>query len=347
MAKGYYNEADHPENLLDEQEQENVYRITRQPDEEKPAAIGAEPEKVGNDTIVGGGVQKDASVIDPYAGTRGYIQTLIEAGKKRGKDLEKSEKLSRVHEAVAGISDMGRALTNLYYTNQYSPNAFEPSGLSDKARERWERAKAEREKNRESIMNYHMMQDKLDDADRQWKYKMERDKVADERADAAARQAQENFERRQSEVERAHKEQEELKRQANLIADWKAKNGQSRRSGGKGGTKQDIIFTDGLGGTINVPKGSLLGEVYGCIPAKYRRVMEYKTATDKQMQYDIERYLGDRNMNPDIQENIRTLLHLLEGDVTRTSKPQKPQSNSGGSLLPKTNKPTGSLLPKK
>lgn len=314
--KGYYNEAYDQDNLLDEQ----------------PRTVNNDNNN-GNDVIVGENVQQQAATEkDPYAGARNYIQELIDASKQRDKDLQRDQRMSRAHEAIAGIADMGRALSNLYFTNQYSPNAFEESGLTDKERARWEKARAEREQNRTNIMNYHMMQGKLDDAERQWKYKQERDKAADEKAAAAAKQAQENFERKQAEVERYHKEQAELKRQANLIADWKARNAPSRRSGGgsgSGGTKHGIIFTDGLGGTITVPKGALLGEVYGCIPEKYRRIQDYKSATPEQMQYDIERYLGDANMNPDIQENIRTLLHLLGGDnYTQTPATQNSNNSS-------------------
>lgn len=157
-----------------------------------------EDEKMLNtttDIIVGENAPQAAPERDPYAGTRSYIQELIDASKQRNKDLERREKLSRAHEAVSSIADMGRALSNLYYTNEYSPNTFEDSGLSDKARQRWEQAKAEREKNRENIMNYHMMQDKLNDAERQWKYKQERDKMADkqyqDRLDAIERERKE------------------------------------------------------------------------------------------------------------------------------------------------------------
>jgi len=68
-------------------------------------------------------------------------------------DADRRARLAKAHQMVGGIYDMGRAIANLYGTTQYAPNV-DLESMSDKARERYEKALAERNDYKDAALNY-------------------------------------------------------------------------------------------------------------------------------------------------------------------------------------------------
>lgn len=104
---------------------------------------------------------------------------------------EKKEKRQALFSAIGdGIS----ALSNLYFTTRYAPDSFTPSrAMSPTTRARWDRLRAEREANRRQYVDGYLRALQLDDADyryeRSWQHQLQREKLADDRADAAEKRA--------------------------------------------------------------------------------------------------------------------------------------------------------------
>lgn len=92
-----------------------------------------------------------------------FLRQQMEAHKPESEeDRKKRERREKWEGVISGISDMGMALGNLFYTTKGAPNAYDAqSGMSAKAKERFERAKAEREKNEDRYMNYALALGKL------------------------------------------------------------------------------------------------------------------------------------------------------------------------------------------
>lgn len=83
-----------------------------------------------------------------------YYADILKAYDERKQADERADRRDRIREAIGGIGDVASALSNLYFTTQYAPNVPQTQGMSDKMRERYERAKANRDKNRGEWMNY-------------------------------------------------------------------------------------------------------------------------------------------------------------------------------------------------
>ena len=96
---------------------------------------------------------------------------------------EKREKRDKVFSAISdGIS----ALSNLFYTTRYAPNMYDHTkSLSNKARERWERIKAQKDAENRDWFNGYMRALQLDDAkdkdERAWQNTLERQAKQDEK----------------------------------------------------------------------------------------------------------------------------------------------------------------------
>lgn len=146
---------------------------------------------------------------NPYREVRSEIQKLIDGGEVKERDLRREEDLARVHKAVAGLSDAGRAIANFIGTTQGVPNAYADSGLSEKARERVARARAEREKNSAALLNYQYQMGKLDENERSWKYKLRQDKIRnrnnDRRLEYLENESQRKINKQQADIDYKNK----------------------------------------------------------------------------------------------------------------------------------------------
>ena len=132
-------------------------------------SLSGEPVENGANGQDGANGQSMHSYDDIYA----YLDEQIKATAPETEEQRKRRvRTERTQALVNGIADVGRAFANLMATNNYAPNGYEQSqSLSDKARERWDKASAERAKRRAENWNYRMMKQRYADAERDYKDK--------------------------------------------------------------------------------------------------------------------------------------------------------------------------------
>ena len=81
----------------------------------------------------------------------------IKAGSEE--ERQRIERRRQAEETISGIADMGKALSNLYFTGKGAPNMYDPkTAMTPKARERYEKALKNWEKNRAANMQYALSQ---------------------------------------------------------------------------------------------------------------------------------------------------------------------------------------------
>jgi hypothetical protein len=104
----------------------------------------------------------------------GELYKYLEEGMKANKplteeELKKLRRKQKIEGIISGVSDAAQSIANLYFTTQYAPNMYNAKeGMSAKAKERFEKEKAERDAANDKFYNYAMQYAKLkgEDADR-------------------------------------------------------------------------------------------------------------------------------------------------------------------------------------
>lgn len=131
-------------------------------------------------------------------------------------ELEKERKKRKREQIFNAIGDGVQALANLYFTTQYAPNSYNPkNSLSAKAKERWDKADAERKANNDAYFKGWMQAQAADDANardnRNWLHTIEREKVEDKRYadDIAHRDKREGIEDKRYDDNIAHRDKRE------------------------------------------------------------------------------------------------------------------------------------------
>lgn len=88
-------------------------------------------------------------------------------------DLKKIRRRQKAEGIISGISDAVRAVANMGFTSYYAPNMYDSEkSMSKRAKERFEKEKAERQAEEDKYYNYAMLKAKLMDADRDQQLKM-------------------------------------------------------------------------------------------------------------------------------------------------------------------------------
>ena len=239
----------------------------------KPAVIGA-PESKPQPKLLDVNVpEKPDTISDPVSGrsvTAGVRQPedgysannyaeLIEQLQQRmntvrplsREEVERMRRRQRTEGIIAGVSDAAQAISNLFFTTQYAPNMYNPKeGMSAKAQERFDRARAQREAEDDRYMNYALQIGKLRDAADAVRERRKQQGVtlqlaqqkAQQEAEAAKRLAALQPDKEREQKAKADKaEAEALKMQA--AAEMEAarimsvinRNNRSGRSGARGG----------------------------------------------------------------------------------------------------------------
>lgn len=95
-----------------------------------------------------------------------YYEELLNLAKGQANAKAQEAVEEKRNAAIGGIADMGRALANLYFTTKGAPNAYEHAkeSMGEKSRERYERARAQRDANRAAYINYALNIGKMKDA---------------------------------------------------------------------------------------------------------------------------------------------------------------------------------------
>lgn len=82
-------------------------------------------------------------------------------------ELEKIRRRQKAEGIISGISDAVQSVANLVATHNYAPNMYDPKeGMSAKAKERFDKEKAERDANADKFFNYALTIGKLKDTDK-------------------------------------------------------------------------------------------------------------------------------------------------------------------------------------
>lgn len=257
---------------------------------------------------------------------------------------EKKEKREKIFAAIGdGIS----ALSNLYFTTQYAPNAYDyRSSLSAKTRERFDKAKAERDANRRTYMEGYLRALDKDDAaakdERNWRYRLKRDALEDKRAaarekrDAAkdardrkrfaweeslqpAKQRKANAEAGKAETAEQYSEQYEQSR----IDRNKAAAAASNRSGGSGKEKPSLR----IGSKTNYYDTS---DDYK--RAVYGYAMEYGVSTTEEVVLQ-----QDRRGNTLKRKTVNRPINEVAADVERKAA-ERENLESDDKVMPGVNK---------
>jgi hypothetical protein len=83
-------------------------------------------------------------------------------------ELKKLRRRQKAEGIISGISDAAQAVSNLIFTTQYAPNMYNPKeGMSAKAKERFEKEKAQREADADKYLQYALTIGKMKDADKE------------------------------------------------------------------------------------------------------------------------------------------------------------------------------------
>jgi len=155
----------------------------------------------------------NANVAQPKYGSFGDIIGALEQDAARYKaetDAQKKarEKREKWQGVVGGIADMGSALANLFFTAGGAPNMYNHAqGMSERNRARWEKAKAEREANREKYLDRLYKLAQIQDAEDGKLRVLDRQRKADEEA------------KEQREWERGMRERELAMKEAKAVHD--------------------------------------------------------------------------------------------------------------------------------
>ena len=83
-------------------------------------------------------------------------------------ELKKLRRRQKIEGIISGISDAAQSVANLIYTTKYAPNMYNPKeGMSAKAKERFDKEKAQREADADKYLQYALTIGKMKDADKE------------------------------------------------------------------------------------------------------------------------------------------------------------------------------------
>lgn len=125
-----------------------------------------------------------------------YLEKKIKEYKPLSEEDEKKlRRRQKTEGIISGISDAVQSVANLIFTHQYAPNMYNAKeGMSAKAKERFEKEKAQREADADKYFQYALtigkMKDDMAKDERNWAHTLEREKIQDQRNEAADTRAQ-------------------------------------------------------------------------------------------------------------------------------------------------------------
>lgn len=196
------------------------------------------------------------------------------------KELKAEKRKQRRQAIFAAIGDGISALSNLYFTTQYSPNAYDAKqGMSPKMVERWDKLKKEREGNQRAYMDDYLRAKAMDDQkerdERNWKHTLEREEISDQRYDNEIkhRGEREKIDDQRYDDNIVHRDKREAKeddrwekqfkegiRQFNVSSSQTQQriNLEAKRLSNEIQNNNGVTFTLGIGkGTVTIPKAAL------------------------------------------------------------------------------------------
>lgn len=218
--KGHYNEADNPEELIDGQTPPLEQPTVQIP---QPTSIAPSTTQTTTQPIASPEPSQSGSITDEkpstpqtYDDILGFVENYMKQHTESDDERKKREKREKARQIITGIADMGRALSNLYYTSRHAPSSYSGEVLSEKIQQRIDKAKAERDKERDWHLNYAMNLAKLKQGDQNFHFQQERARATDEH-----NKAQQEYRDKQLDLyyQREERMQQEADRKERM-ADW-------------------------------------------------------------------------------------------------------------------------------
>lgn len=139
-----------------------------------PAADGGNP-PASSTTVKTTTVTPISSTIPEEFKVSSYADLIPELEKRMAEykplteeELKKLRRRQKAEGIISGISDAVQSIANLAFTSKYAPNMYNAKeGLSAKAKERFDKEKAQREADADKYLNYALTIGKLKDADKE------------------------------------------------------------------------------------------------------------------------------------------------------------------------------------
>lgn len=193
--KGYYNDADDITGAQTSSYRSGSQRVEVDENGMPVSPIGdvpAEEKSIAPSVAEAPAPASDASAT-PAGGDNamknwddiiGYVEDYMKQHTESEEEKAKREKREKTKQVITGIADLGRALSNLYYTTQHAPNSYNGEVMSDKVQQRIDKAKAERDKERDWHLNYALNMAKMKQGEQNFHFNEERAKAADKQAEA-------------------------------------------------------------------------------------------------------------------------------------------------------------------
>lgn len=130
----------------------------------QPAPQGFNGGSLGVNTDLNAPTTPTAAPTEQAAPAKSATQELIDSIKAGSEEeRQKIERRRRAEETISGIADMGKALSNLYFTGKGAPNMYDAkTAMTPKARERYERALKNWNANRAASMQYALSKQSAD-----------------------------------------------------------------------------------------------------------------------------------------------------------------------------------------
>lgn len=236
-----------------------------------------------------------------------YARKVEETEQPTADMLKKERRRRRTEMAIAGMSDMARAVSNLVFTAQGAPNMYDPSAdMSPKYKEKWDKIKAENEQRKRenadwSLRLYEALTAKDDAAAKQIQTDLD-NKIKELKAENESKKAELQALYFNDKIDKAEYNKQikqidlDLKKQMaqariDLIKaqTWRTLNAPFGRSGGRGGGSRnsgrtiEITETEGgdvLGGKKTTVKKKLT-------PKEYELYLKKKKQEEEEEDYDI------------------------------------------------------------
>lgn len=236
-----------------------------------------------------------------------YTRKVEETEQPTAEMLKKERRRRRTEMAIAGMSDMARAVSNLVFTAQGAPNMYDPSAdMSPKYKGKWDKIKAENEQRKKenadwSLRLYEAMMAKDDAAAKQIQTdldnKIKELKAANESKKAELQALYFNDKIDKAEYNKQIKQAElDLKKQIaqeriNLLKaqTWRTRNAPFRSGGRSGGGSRnsgrtiEITETEG-GGALGDKKTTVKKKL---TPKEYEEYLRKKKQEEEEEDYDI------------------------------------------------------------
>ena len=195
-------------------------------DRQRHLGVEQDTDEVQSNSVADSSAPQQPSVQQPPQRLSNYVE-MEDFLRKQMQDIkvetpEEREKRERREKQKGFLARLADGLGSFHRAFSYARGVqpMDLPNMSAKAQERFERAKAAREADRDRMLNYYGMLGQLEKGEREWNYKVDRDNKSDERFDRQQKRMEEQTRIQAQKAEAYRLYQESV---ANKNDDWRAK----------------------------------------------------------------------------------------------------------------------------